>query len=304
MAVWIVLGHLGMSMNADNAVFMAMQKLDLAVVGLFFLLSGYGTEKSYEKKPGYLRTFPLKIFRLFMMTLVQFGISELCFYLLKFYREYNGIAGVAAEYLKNLNWFMWELALLYILFCAACSCFKKRAAEALTVMCILMIVCIYLINGADASCYSALAFPAGVLLRMHEERIDKFMTRQGARGWLCLLFPVIAFIPVAVLPKSSVFSVAGKNIFCVLFCAASVFALTEIKVKNKFTDLLAAMSAEIYLYQYPAASVAVILFLRKKKELDLRFASAAFVLTILMAFIVYLCRSAVERVIRKWRTKR
>ena len=300
MAIWIVLGHLALSMDAQRNIFLMMQKADLAIVGMFFFLSGYGLEKSLETKKDYLRGFLFKkMARLLLMTWVQFGVTELCLYLVKFPRDYSGLTGILGEYASNLNWYMWELALMYLIFFVSHILFKdKKAYIAATVLSVLLLITLYYFQGAFASTYSCLAFPAGMIVYACRHKFEKASGSRFGEMFIALLILTGLTTASTIMPKDLFASVAGKNLFCVCFVILAAVTFLRLEADDKPYRILAKFSPEIYLYQFPAASVTMAIACRHHdRPRGLLYAAVTFVLTMVMAVIMYLVRRGFEKVI-------
>ncbi|MCR4585532.1 MAG: acyltransferase [Lachnospiraceae bacterium] len=300
MAVWIVLGHLALGMDVQKNLFLILQKGNLAIVGLFFFLSGYGLEKSLEKKPDYLKTFLFKkISRLFLMTWVQFGVTELCFLLLRFHRDYNGLRGVLREYALGVNWYMWELALMYLIFFVSHLLFVGRKAYfAAVLLCAALLAGLYGMLGAYAATYSCAAFPAGMIIYAAKQKLEKAAESRYGEMFIALLILTGISAYSMVMPKDIFISAAGKNVFCVFFVMLTSLIFLKLDVNTAAFKSLSRMSPEIYLYQFPAASVATIIAARRGGgPKGLTYAAAAFALTMLLALIVYVLRKTAEKMI-------
>lgn len=301
MAIWIVFGHLGISMSGKNGLFLMMEKLDLALVGMFFFLSGYGLEKSLKYKEGYLNSFiPKKAARLLLMTWVQFGVTELCLYLVSFPRDYSGLTGVLREYANNLNWYMWEIAVMYLIFFVSHILFKDgKAYFAAAVLTIGLTAAIYCFLGAYAACYSCLAFPAGMIFYSKRELIGRNEASMFGSMFLLAMVLCCATGFSMVLPKESVIAVGGKNLFCVSFAFFTLVLFLRLDVKSKLLKFLSRISPEIYLYQFPAGSVLMALYCRGKgRPREYMYALLTFALTMAMALIMYALRRIFEKVIK------
>ena len=300
MAIWIVLGHLALSMDSQRNIFLLMQKGDLAIVGLFFFLSGYGLEKSFEKKQDYLRGFLFKkTARLLLMTWVQFGVTELCLYLVKFPRDYKGITGILSEYATNLNWYMWELALMYLIFFVSHLLFKNKKASYVTaaILTVALLVALYALQGSFASTYSCLAFPAGMIIYKVKHKFEKACVSRYGEMFVGLLILTGVSTSAMLIPKEFFASVLVKNIFCVCFVTFMAVIFLRLDSQKESFKVLAKFSPEIYLYQFPAASVTMAIACRERMPRGLKYAAVTFVLTMVMAVIMYALRRAFERMI-------
>jgi peptidoglycan/LPS O-acetylase OafA/YrhL len=300
MAIWIVFGHIGISMSGKNGLFLMMEKLNLAIVGMFFFLSGYGLEKSLERKEGYLNSFiPKKAARLLLMTWVQFGVTELCLYLVSFPRDYSGVSGVLKEYANNLNWYMWEIAIMYLIFFISHIIFKDRKAYfAAAILALALTEAILYYLGAYAACYSCLAFPAGMIFYSKREIIGRNEASMFGNMFILAMALCCATGFSMVLPKESTLAVLGKNFFCVSFAFFMLVLFLRLDISSKILKFLAKISPEIYLYQFPAGSVLMALYCRGKgKPREYMYAFLVFALTMIMALVIYALRRMFEKVI-------
>ncbi|MBP5606805.1 MAG: acyltransferase [Lachnospiraceae bacterium] len=299
MALWIVLGHIGMNMNADQGFFMILQRLNLAVVGMFLFLSGYGLERGYANKEGYLKSVPLKkIPRLFTMALIQYIIAELCFLLIGFKRQTAGFIG---EFFKNTNWYIWEIISLYIVFFLSHLVFKDvKAYYAAVILSLALMVFMYSTQGANAACYSGMAFPAGMMIYRIAGKAGKRIKGSYARYLIFSLILTAAAGASVLLPKNNIFTVLGKNFFSIMVSWLVLMIFLKIDIKSRVLGFFAAMSPEIYLYQFTASTiVSLMLFKFGILRRGLGFALLSVVLTFIMSVTVYLCRKTIERGLRK-----
>ncbi len=301
MALWIVLGHLGMNMNMENRAFLLMQRFDLAIVGVFFFLSGYGLEKSFRNKKDYLRSIVIKkIPRLFIMTIVQYFLTIGCFLL--FHYRYEG-EGLISEYIKSLNWYMWELAVLYLVFFISHMLFKNVKAFYLAgILSAALMITVFLVQGPYAGCFSGMAFPAGMIICGIKKKAEEFIDASYIRSFLIVLSLLIISGLLVFLPQSSFVALIWKNLFSVVFALFAALIFLKTDIRSRILRFLAAMSPEIYLYQFTAAGlVSLILYRRNDLNRGLVFAACSFVLTFVMALAVYAIRTVIEKQFHKSR---
>lgn len=117
MALWIIFGHCGAQFYDEPLWLLIIHKSCLIIVGLFFVLSGYGLESSLYQKENYLDGFLWKkIKRLFGITFFTWIFQIVLFRITRIEDLKYSISSMVINYLQSMNWYIYELLFFYVLF--------------------------------------------------------------------------------------------------------------------------------------------------------------------------------------------
>ena len=260
LAIWIVFGHCSGYMTVPSGILDIVRRFNLVCVGIFFFLSGFGLENSLQTKSGYLKFFlPRKCGGLFLMALLQYIVGFVTGRVMGFLLPYEDLWDMLSHFARDVNWFIWELMLFYLLFYLTARLIRPQYVR-MTLMLLLSVVMIALLRRTDAGgswYFSSLAFPAGMAVRIFKEPLEKHF--RFVPALLILLVPTAAAGAAGFLLKGSdVLQVYAKNLFCVCIALGVAVLMTKIPLRGKVLSFLALISPEIFLYQFTAASIMLV----------------------------------------------
>ncbi len=261
LAIWIVFGHCSDYMTVPGGILFMVKRFNLVCVGIFFFLSGFGLENSLQTKRGYLKFFLLrKCGGLFLMALLQYIASFITGRVMGFLMPYKDLEDMLRHFLGDVNWFVWELMFFYLLFYLTALLIKPHHVRmaVMFILCILMIEALRRTELGNSWYYSSLAFPAGMALGIFKKPLEERL--RFAPALAVSLAAAAAFGAAGLLLKGDgLLSVYGKNLFCVFTALCGVLLLVKIPLRGKVLAFLAKISPEIFLYQFTAASVMLVL---------------------------------------------
>lgn len=250
-AMEIVIGHIGI--YSDTPFLRAISKTDILFVGIFFALSGYGIAYSIEQKEKYLHLFPLKKFcSLFLPAYVAFALGELIVVL-----QYQSPVLLKRlvqlpYFFKNINWFIWELFLFYLLTYLLVKMKKlKQLPWILLILNILLIFAGYYAGISENWYGSGICFPIGILYYQYSETFyEKCLQKKwwlwGLTGVVTLCIFAIGFLLFE--NRLPLLASILKNTVAVLVIFVLVIILSKVKIGNRVSRFLGGISFEIYLY--------------------------------------------------------
>ena len=290
LAIWILLGHCSGSITVHTTVFSALQKFNLGCVGIFFFLSGYGLENSLKRKKDYLHHFLLrKCGSLFIMAAVQFFVSMAFEFILRYHVPIGTPGEFFHRLFRDINWFVWELMLLYFLFYLMARLIRKEGLRLilLFILSIAFLVLFWALKMGGSWYYSTLAFPAGCALCMYREQGEKEVERHYVPILLMTsVFAALSAVAAFFTDKAGLLSVCGKNLFCVALALLGVLILLKLRPEGKILRYLARISPEIFLYQFTASAILYAYAIRHKwEERGLLYALCNLLLTLLFAAV-------------------
>ncbi|MBO4283035.1 MAG: acyltransferase [Clostridia bacterium] len=227
------------------------QALGFVVVACFFFLSGYGLILSFRKDPLKIRSFGRHKIIPFYLIILLLVIIYYVFYLCL------GQRISAVSIVKSLTfggtiiangWYLQVQLLYYLMFYLVFRFVRKKQLLLMLAMHIVYIVlCIVL--GLSSLLYErTLIFVYGMIWYEKRETIDNWINSKKSRWaiiWLasCVLFAfnyMLSFRAVPVLFR-------GLSYF--FFVTLVIMLLTKIKIQNRVTSFLGAISLEIYVVQ-------------------------------------------------------
>ena len=227
----------------------------IAVVSLFFFVSGYGLLASFEKKGIlYLESF----FKKRVLPIVCTYIGALALYLLFRAIVYGG--GIV-EYLKATNftnwlpysWFVIELLILYIFYWGFFRIKRMSIKSKITLSVSIICLCYFVMMYWDAPIYlwrSTPAFALGMIYKYNERLVLKC-------GRLMMILSVV----VACMLFGIVNVLKFKEINFLFVCIIVFGGLSLIQVKtNGLISFLSKISFEMYLVQSIAIGIVSILY--------------------------------------------
>ncbi len=217
------------------------QDLGQMVVVPFLFFSGYGIAVSVQKK-GYEYICEIPIKRV-LKVLVQFDFVVLLFGVVQIIRgNLIGIKKlilslVAWDTLGNSNWYIFAILALYLISFFACYGLSKErkfdANRAAGLIITILSLCLIWIlkRHRPGYCYNTiLAYPAGYLYALNQERIEQF-SFQSDRTYLLILS--ILCMLFYVFRKSWMDNLAAYEMAGILFGVIIVFLAAKFKINSK-----------------------------------------------------------------------
>ena len=259
-AIEILLGHL--SIYTGSTVLYPLRKADIMFVGLFFLMSGYGTALSNDKKKDYLRGFVgKKLVRLFVPAYMAFVVNNIQLYINfrnnQFFREL-----LEPEFfIDSINWFIFELMALYLItyVCMKIGSLKKTHIIIwIAALIFLVSACIYKLDDPWYGC--TLCYPLGITYYVHKEKFDEIVFRKKPIFAGLVIVMLLGIFTVSYILLNEEFVIAGiiaRNLASLCFCLLVMLVLTYFTFVNRISRWLGDCSFEIYLYHIPVIGIAV-----------------------------------------------
>lgn len=259
-AIEIIIGHL--SIYTGSEMLYLLRKADILFVGLFFLLSGYGTAYSFDKKDNYKKRFIIKkLIRLFVPAYLAHVVNN--FHLLILYKNNCFIRDMfnPVMFVEWINWFIYELMAMYIIAYIAVKVGElKKTVVIIWIATVIFLIsaCIYTLDDPWYGC--TLCYPLGVTYYLHKEQLDNILFRKSpvVKGFI-LLFFLITFSGIYIVfnDKYIIPGILARNLASVFFCLFVMLILTWFKATNKLSIWLGSISFELYLYHIPVIGIAV-----------------------------------------------
>lgn len=281
-ALEIVLGHLGI---ATESVFLfPNRKAGILFVGIFFALSGYGLAYSVVNKQEYLNGFLLKrLPKILIPAYMIYGIGVV----IKALLSSNGLGQLGklidfSQIFGGINWYIWELALFYIVFylCAKTGSLK-RAHWYILVFSVGFILVAFAL-GADNPWYgSTLCFWLGIVYFLYQDRFKELLVQRHmvVNLTLCVVIVGGAIVSFFALGTSSfIGNVIGRNLASFFFVICVIILLYRFEIGNAVSIFLGKYSLEIFLIHPIAISIC-----RRYVENDLIFAAVVILVSVLGA---------------------
>lgn len=249
-ALEIMMGHLGI---ATGFFFLyPNRKAGILFVGIFFMLSGYGLMHNFNNQEGYLNHFLrkrlLNILVPAYMVYIIWGCLEgsiIKTYSLHTFLEYI----LLREFWLKTNWYLFEIAIFYVVFYCLYKFFPKQRANVLLVVMTIIFVAFFL--KIDNPWYgSSICFPFGILYEQYGELLNKWMKKCY---WLkCIVTLVICGLSIVlffVLGNDSIIgNPLARNIAALSFCIWLLFLLDKIKIDYSLCKWFGNISYEIFLF--------------------------------------------------------
>lgn len=230
----------------------------IAVVSLFFFISGYGLLASFQKKGmqylyDFLRQRILPIFSTYIGALALYLLFRTIIY-----------SGTICEYLKVTNftdwlpysWFVLELLIMYFLYWGVFIIKSISVKCKVTISVFIIFVGYMLMICLDAPIYlwrSTPAFALGMLYRVYEDTVLNCKRRTMI---FCIIMAFVLFI------IANVLALKELNFLFICVMAFGAFSLFSIK-NNRVIIFFNRISFEIYLVQSIAIGLVSLLPLSK-----------------------------------------
>lgn len=248
----IMLGHIGIV--TDSIFLYANRKAGILIVGVFFLLSGYGLMYSLQTKENYMHGFFKKrVWKLLQPALIIYWV----YMIMDVISSTDSISGsTILKYITfynfptTLNWYVTEILVLYILFFVLYRILKIKYANLLLLTaCTIFAIFANVVELANPWYGSTFCFPLGILYAQYEERILNFIKRHYIStilsSSLLTVLGIVIFFFLA--DFSFVSNVIGRSIASIFFCILVVALLLKWTIGNRITVFLGNISYELFL---------------------------------------------------------
>lgn len=300
MALWIVVGHCSIEFEHEIFPFMLVHRFNFVVVGMFFLLSGYGRAYSYYNKKNYLKGFlKKKIGSIFSMTFVVYWFTVLLFDICNIERV-DSVRGFVIGYFTKTNWYMFELLVFNVIFWLVF--WLKISTRARLILCFLgtgFILAIVPLSSLTQSYYiSSMSFPFGILVYMYKDKLGTIIGKYS----IAVLLASVMMCGLACLsilfPNKSFVAIWGKNLMCIATCCTMITILSFKRLPDIHgSKRLSKISPYIYLYQFPIISATKNYFIESGREINCAYIVICCVLTIVVSGILYIIRGGITKLL-------
>ena len=264
LAICVLISHLYSIFHFENKIlnWVVGSLMGYLSVSLFFFLSGYGLESSYEKKKDiYIEKFmKRKIIPFYTIYIILVGI-------------YVGMRFIIGEnisvsdIMKSLiyggtevkfGWFLQTILVLYLIFWISfqVNVCGGRGEKYKILLCTIgeIVFCIgsYVFE-MDTTWYAtSVCFLLGVYWKYFEKRIIKKMERLAVR--IAFVGVCLCFAGIGILIANNLFSGRSSDMMQIMvtsifFTIAFILIVVDINIENIITDRLGKISFEIYVLQ-------------------------------------------------------
>ena len=288
-AILIVLGHCGRRFDEEQILLAIPHYGAYIWVCFFLMISGWSMAYNYDNKESYLYQFGrrkiLKLCFLVLETELVTKVVQVCFLKERIF--------VSLDLLADINWYIYEILALYVVFWVAYTVFKedvwKRNFVILVFSLSIAIVTWVMYRYGSwegwtyAFYFSTLSFPLGIYIHTmwksimgHKDKIFVVCVLGAIMGVSCLL-----------LPKESL--VGGLILHNFLgLCAMLILVLVIgfFDVNFRIVDYLTKNATYIYLYQFGVMSVMSSIYVYYDRPIDGLYVCTVVVLTIIIATLI------------------
>jgi peptidoglycan/LPS O-acetylase OafA/YrhL len=188
-AVEIMIGHIGILLN-DAGLF-AFRKAGILPVGFFFMISGYGLMSALLNDDKYL----YKSFLKKRLISIWIPVCTIAIAYLLVNAVMSSVSGIGLSWRIDVNWYIYEITVFYILFFILFRRFSKRSAILImTGISVIFIFIAYIIKMDNPWYGSTLCFPLGLLIKFKEEAIYTYLKLHYKRNIVLLGFLLLISI--------------------------------------------------------------------------------------------------------------
>lgn len=250
-AILIVLHHI--SQNGHYSLpFSLFNRIGCLIVAIFFFLSGYGMNKSYDKdREAFSRKFFFRIWHLMFPYLAVLALTVIEL-------KWNGNEVQIDLVFKGLrhgaiigNWFFYSIIYLYCVFEMIFCRLPVKAKHRMLVI----VICItgFLLWRADWSGWwynSILAFAVGSIFAFYEHEIIEWL-KKNSNYWLTIVLLFLSYIGLRGINVCS--SVETIGFFLSEFLAPTAFSTAVVllnmkaRIMNPIWNIIGNISYEIFL---------------------------------------------------------
>lgn len=294
-AIFIIYTHCTLAYSQLPILLMPLRKVSTFGVGFFFVLSGYGLALSTDKKNNYLDKFlQRKIPPILKTAIISRIISGVILYL------YRGESFSVEKIITQMNWYIYAMIILYILFYLVYKFFKKSIYRVIGIwvltfmFTILVLISVRLHVPLIGRSYyiSEWAFPVGVTIYEGRNIINKLLSKYKYITFVFMfLFLIVTFGMALKADEYSFLDLISHNLMLIPFYYFIILLCKYIKFDNPILVFLNKISFEIYLYQFVILNILI----NGLNGYNTMFFISCVVLTIVLAWIVHSTGSLVGR---------
>lgn len=252
--------------------------------------------KSFQEKENYLKGFLLiKLSYIFWLAIITFAVNVCADFIYPQELGYCFKKGdnLVLHILSVTNWYLWELAVFYVVFYMVYKYLKKYRVLIVSVITILLISIIFKCGWKTGWYASAMAFPAGLAWGEYYIPLTRFFHAKKGK-MVTFILAVMGLSSLMYGEKSLVGMVYMKNAMCLAGLLILLYFNMNFVIGNNFSRFLGNYSTEIYLFQF------VYLNIMWKMHLDWKFQLIIVIIsTILTACIMHPLFNAVKLKARK-----
>lgn len=258
-ALFIIYTHCTLAYDNLPIILMPLRKVSTFGVGFFFILSGYGLALSYDTKNNYLHGFlGRKLSFIAVAAIISRVISE--FFMLIFFGTPLSIEAI----LKDMNWYIYVLMLLYLMFYLIYKFAPSRLSRVLLSWAIVILITFVFLGltkngvpGTGRSYFiSEWAFPFGITIYEYRKEIDQLIKKHILMLSVSMLVLMgITFIASIKAPECTAPDLIFHNLMLIPFYYFVFFICKYFVFDNKALRFLSRISFEIYLYQFMFLSI-------------------------------------------------
>lgn len=248
LAIGIVLHHL----HAESIYLHEFERWGPLIVGIFFFISGYGLNYSYNRRPDYMKDFFTKkiVFKLILPVLLAFSLNFLLNENINDYSILSHLKNPSGPFFFSNDWFMYVLIYLYIGFLLATKLKKRTYSLAILLVWTFVLVLFTALKGYARNWWATpFAFCTGTLYYHYESYIRKLVT--GKKGLLVsTIVYLIAFgclIAGSAFFKSKITTVLAYSLLPLLVVNCMIRLDVSDFANNRIILYLSGISFEIYL---------------------------------------------------------
>ena len=208
-----------------------------------------------------------------------------------------------ALFLKGINWYIYALSLLYIVFYTVYKYIHEDNHKLIVlwaVVILLTLIVLYVSKNyivIDRSYFiSEWAFPFGVTIYTKRDKIDYLINNHfGKSTFLMFVCLVVFFLGASIANEYTIADLVTHNVMLFPFYYFVMILCKYCKFGNPLLKYLNSISFEIYLYQF------IVLMIVKKNidSIDIMYFAWVTIITILLVCLVSLTRKLIMKVLCK-----
>lgn len=257
-AIFIIYTHCSMVVSPLPLILFPLRKVSTFGVGFFFVLSGYGLAYSFNKKNNYLDGFLYKkISKILTTAVVSRIIAEVVLHFS--IGDELSIGGI----FKYMNWYIYSLIVLYILFYLVYKFSTKRLARTIGIWSATVIltfaVLSYVNNVHDIgrSYYiSQWAFAMGLSIYEYRDELDDLLKHHIIMTNIIMVICLgVTFALAMKANEYTVLDLLSHNLMLFPFFYFVMIICRDFTFDNPVLRFLNRISFEIYLYQFMILSM-------------------------------------------------
>ncbi|SEL47955.1 Peptidoglycan/LPS O-acetylase OafA/YrhL, contains acyltransferase and SGNH-hydrolase domains [Butyrivibrio sp. ob235] len=293
-AILIIFTHCTLAYGNLPTILMPLRKVSTFCVGFFFCLSGYGLALSYGSKKDYLKGFLVrKISKIFCAAVLSRIVTEIM--LLITIGEKMSIKSL----FKDMNWYIYALLGLYILYYVIYKFSRNSRTKALGIWLVVIFMTSIIMELCKISSLpigrsyyiSEWAFPIGITIYEYRDKIKHVFLKYNV--WVVggmLLMLVLTFIMSLRATDYSIMDLISHNLMLIPFYFFVMLICRYFTFDNGILRFLSKISFEIYLYQFGF----LILFKNRLKSIGISYFWLTLILTVVLAWMIRLISGKVR----------